>query len=175
MFFVVGNYNHCRIALSNSGAGVKKKCTFYDKLYELFGRRPINIQKGMDSLNATSSVEVNMFDNIPDVDGAIPGCSTFSDEFDNSYINKNGNQFKDTDKSNISSISKNDSIDFIEENSNLTVDKGVDKQQLETSINNEIIDNGNNVAMLLESNRNENSKKKVVFKINKSSNICSSI
>ncbi|KAM0726193.1 hypothetical protein ACS0PU_008274 [Formica fusca] len=121
------NYNNCRIALSNSGAGVKKKCTFYDKLYELFGRRPINIQKGMDSLNATSSVEVDMFDNIPDVDGAIPGCSTFSDEFDNSYINKNGNQFKDTDKSNISSISKNDSIDFIEENSNLTVDKGVDK------------------------------------------------
>lgn len=147
LIFVIGNYNNCRTALSKSGAGVMKKCTFYDELHELFGCRPINIQKGMDSLNATSSIDVDMYDNIPDADGVIPGCSKFSDEFDNSYINKNENQLKNIDKSSVSSISENDSIDCIEENSDLTIDKGV-KQQLEKSINNEIIDNDNDVAML---------------------------
>lgn len=133
-----------------------KKYTFYDQLHELFGCRPINIQKGMDSLNA-SSVDMDMFDNIPDADGSIPESSKFSDEFNNSYINESENQFKNIDKSSISSISETDSIDCIEENSNLTIDKVV-KQQSETSIN-EIINNDN--AILLKSNRNKDSKKRV--------------
>ncbi|XP_012534499.1 putative uncharacterized protein DDB_G0282499 [Monomorium pharaonis] len=152
-------YNNCRTALSKSGAGVKK-CMFYDELDELFGCRPINIQKGMDSLNATSSIDMDMFDNIPDADGAIPGCSKFSDNFNNSDINESENQFKSIDKSNITSLNVTDSIIRIEENSDLTIDKGV-QQQLETPINDEIIDNNNDIATLLKNNTNKDSKKRV--------------
>lgn len=67
-----------------------------------------------------------MFDNIPDADGAIPGCSKFSDEFNNSYINERESQFKNIDESNnISSINKTDSISSIEESSDVTIDKEV--------------------------------------------------
>lgn len=52
----------------------------------------------MDSLNAASSVDVDMFDNIPDADRAIPDCSKFSDEFNNSYINERESQFKNIDE-----------------------------------------------------------------------------
>jgi len=179
-----------------------KKCTFYDELQELLRCRPINIQEGMDSLNATSSnfIDVNMFDNIPDPDGASPGCSKFSDE--DLHTNKNKYYFQNIDTSS-NSISENDNFDNIEESSDLTSDKEVnsisgndnfdnieessdltsDKEvkQLETSINNVIIDNDDNDLTnneiidnaMLETNKNKDLKKKC--KINKSSNICSSI
>jgi len=137
-----------------------KKCTFYDELYDLFRCRPVNIQKGKDSLNTISLIDVNMFDNMPDTDGAIPGCSTFSDDF-NSCIIKNKSQPKSIDKDNTGNNNENDSIDYFEENSGL-IDKGVE-QQLETPRNSEIINNDNNVAILMENDKNKDSKKRIKF------------
>jgi len=129
-----------------------------NELHDLFGCRPVNIQKGIDSLNTISSIYVDVFDNMPDTDGTIPGCSTFSDEF-NPFI-KNKSQPKSIDKDSTGTNNENDSIDF-EENSGL-IDKGVE-QQLETPINSEIINNDNNVAISIKNDKNKDSKKRIKF------------
>jgi len=104
----------------------------------------------MDSLNAVISIDKNMFDNVPDIDGVIPGCSKFSDEFNSSFINNSEYHSLNIDKNSISSISTDksigdtDTIDYIEDNSSITNNKDKEVKQLETSINNEITDDKNN-------------------------------
>lgn len=78
--------------LSKSGAGAKRKCKFYDELQELFGCRPVNIQEGIDSFNAFNNqdslntfnnqitCDLNIYDNVPDADASIPGCSDYCNE-----------------------------------------------------------------------------------------------
>lgn len=128
----------------------------------------LNIQEEMNSLNATSSIDVNMFDNIPNPNGASPGCSKFSDK--DLHTNKNKNYFENIDTSS-NNISENDNFDSIEESSDLTSDKEV--KQLET--NNEIIDNDDNDLTnneiidnaMLETNKNKGFKKKSVRSTNR--------
>lgn len=80
------NYNNARRALSQSGAGTKVKCPYFDELQEIFGHRPTSIQIGVDSANVTQNknngtqfsniIDLGMYDNIPDTfDGAVPSTS----------------------------------------------------------------------------------------------------
>lgn len=119
----------------------------------------------MDSLNAIPSIDMNMYDNVSDADGAIPGCSKVLDEFNSSFSNKSEYHSLNIDKNSISSfstdksISDTDSNDYIENNSSVTNNKDKEIQELETSIKNEITDNNN--AMLLERNKNKECKKRI--------------
>lgn len=49
------------VQLGKSGAGTdaKESCKYFDELNELFGRRPINNKKGIDSLSSAGKSKAN--------------------------------------------------------------------------------------------------------------------
>jgi len=131
---ILENYNNARRALSQSGAGTKIKCPYFDELQEIFGHKPVSIQAGIDSTNvkqcqnseiqSSNIINLEMYDNISDpFDGSVPSTShdigMISSKIKNP-INIDTNVV-DTDNNNCE-ISKNANITIDKINN---IDKGI--------------------------------------------------
>jgi len=151
IFIILENYNNARRALSQSGAGTKVKCPYFDELQEIFGHRPISIQIGVDSANVTQKensvtqfsniIDLEMYDNIPDpFDGAVPSTSRDVEVMPSKIKNSKNVDSCITDNND----DNNDNNEIHKSTNTINETSNIDKNIIISSDNTSKINNNNN-------------------------------